>query len=249
MCNISRYITIGVAALALLAVAGQVTADTVHSYTNVTMDPGHYLVAEGTFGAQVIATTGTPGDGLGGSTSYPLDDTWRWASTSVGNANAFDRYWLQICRDQGETATFDLGVAHDKVYIALNQDHGPYPQEALEYTVAVSNDNVSYSTLGWGTPITMYIKGWSAAGEDNMPASDGNGNGVLNDDYSALWTLPGYYRYVRLEGISYSSPYNQPEVDAVMGAHPIPAPSALVGLVSMAVAGLVIGFRRKLRKA
>jgi hypothetical protein len=63
----------------------------------------------------------------------------------------------------------------------------------------------------------MYRGGWSTAGE---PGGDCNGNGVLNDDFSALWQLPGAYRYVRLTPIANTGVFNEPEIDAVAGIGP-----------------------------
>lgn len=225
---------VGFLVLALLISTGLAQAITVHHYTNVTMDSGHLLVAEGTLGAQLIASTGTVGLGLGGSAAYPLDDTWRSGTIGVGNANAFDRYWYQIVGATG-SATFDLGTQYDQVYIALNQDHGPYPEEGLEYRVWVSNDNATFSELGASTLVTMYQGGWSTAGEGDG-FSDNNGNGVLNDDYSALWDLPGSYQYIKLTPVLPTGGYNEPEIDAIMGMS-VPEPATLLLFGS-----LLIGF-------
>jgi hypothetical protein len=235
---------IGSLVLALLISTGLAQAITVHHYTNVTMDSGHLLVAEGTLGAPLIASTGSIGLGLGGSATYPLDDTWRSGTTAVGNANAFDRYWYQIVGATG-SATFDLGAQYDQVYIALNQDLGPYPAEALEYRVWVSNDNLTFSELGASTPITMYQGGWSTAGEGDG-FSDNNGNGVLNDDYSALWDLPGSYQYVMLTPVDATGAYNEPGIDAIMGmGMSVPEPATMLLFGSLLI-GLV-GIKKKFK--
>jgi len=193
----------------------------VHDYTNVTIDPGHYLLPEGHVGASLVAYTGTINVGRGGVLpSCPYDDTWsggQYTPTVQGHAEAFDRLWFQIV-SFSSSATFDLGRAFNQVYIALSQDHGPYPEEALEYRVAVSNNPAGpFSTLPVNTPITTYRGGWSTAGE---PGGDCNSNGVLNDDFSALWQLPGAYRYVRLTPIANTGVFNEPEIDAVAGIGP-----------------------------
>lgn len=193
-------------------------AITVHDYTNVTVDPGHYLVPEGTPGAQAIAYTGPIGLGRGGTLpACPYDDTWtggQYTPTPLGHANAFDRYWFQIISFSA-SVTYDLGAPHKQVYISLNQDHGPYPEEALEYRVGVANTAAGpYTTLPTTTPIKVFQGGWSTTGEFG---GDCNGNGALNDDYSALWQLPGFFRYVRLTPIAHTGGYNEPEIDAVMG--------------------------------
>ncbi len=208
--------------------------DTVHIYTNVTMNNGHFLVAEGTAGADVIASQGSIGLGRGGCGTTLYDDCYiAPASSPLGNnADYFDRYWSQIYFGQNGYLTFDLGQAYSRAYIALNQDHGPYPQEALEYRVWVSNDNTTFTELPSTTPITMFKGGWSAAGEFG---GDANGNGVLNDDYSALWNLGGGYRYLRLTALQAGGGYDEPEIDAVMGVS-APEPNTILCLGFMLAA-------------
>jgi hypothetical protein len=198
-------------------------ADTVHHYTNVTSVDRHWLVAEGTKGAEMLNYTGTNSLGVGGSVAAPYDDTWRRATTTNEHADYFDRYWRQIIGTTNHI-TYDLGAAYSHLYVALSQDHGPYPEEGLEYRVWVSSDNTTYTELGAGTRIVVYEKGWSTAGEY---AGDANGNGVLNDDFSAMWDLGGSYRYVRLTPILDTGGYNEPEIDAVLGVNVVPLPSAV----------------------
>ncbi len=226
---------LGLLALALLLLsigrdAAPAEAITVFSYSNVTEDSGCLLVPEGTAGAPLIAHTGFIQFGRGGSDDYPLDDTYRWILTPAEEyAEFFDRIWYQI-NDAG-TATFDLGEAFSEVYIALSQDHGPYPEEAIDYLLAVSNDNSSWMPLPWDTPITMYRRGWSAAGETvpcvgpftsphepdgQVVGGDANPD-TANDDWSVLWHLPAPYRYVQLTAVHHEPRYNDPEIDAVMG--------------------------------
>jgi hypothetical protein len=193
----------------------------VHDYTNVSIDSGHYLLPEGYAGASVAAYAGPFYVGRGGALpNCPYDDTWtggQYTPTPQGHAEAFDRLWYQIIGFSA-SVTFDLGGPYNQIYISLNQDHGPYPEEALEYRVAVSNNLAGpYTTLPVNTPITVYQGGWSTAGEYD---GDCNANGVLNDDYSALWYLPGFYRYVRLTPIADTGSYNEPEIDAVAGIGP-----------------------------
>ena len=225
----------GILALALVLLsigrdAGPAEAITVFDYTNVTEDSGCLLVPEGTAGAPLIAATGVINLGRGGSDDHPLDDTYRWGQflpSAEQHAEFFDRIWYQI-NDAG-TATFDLGEAFSEVYIALSQDHGPYPEEAIDYRLAVSNDNSSWMTLPTDTPITMYRRGWSAAGETvpcvgpftaepgGQVVDGGPWPDTANDDWSALWHLPAPYRYVQLTAIHHEPRYNDPEIDAVMG--------------------------------
>jgi hypothetical protein len=159
--------------LLLAAAPGSLLADTVFHYTNVTMNPGHLLVPEGTAGATLIF--GPVAEGRGGDGIHLYDDNWVGGSVPGGNANAFDRYWFQI--NWGGYAAFDLGGQYSTAYISLSQDHGPYPQEALEYRVSVSNDNSTFTELGATTPITIFRGGWSTAGE-GVAGQDANNNGT-----------------------------------------------------------------------
>lgn len=206
---------------------------TVHDYTNVILKPCHLLVLEGTPGAKMISYTGRFGLGKGGSDQYPLDDTWRdgqFLPTPEAHAEFFDRCYFQIYG----TATFDLGGLYRAVYVALSHDHGPYPEEALEYRLWISQDGINFSLVPPTTTIILYRRGWSAMGENLVtgevlpeaePPGQGQGNGpwadVLNDDYTALWYLPEPARFVRITPLSEYHPYNEPEVDAIMGKEPV----------------------------
>ncbi len=204
---------------------------TVHDYTNVIVKPGHYLVQEGTAGAPLIFYTGSIGLGRGGSAKYPLDDTWtagQFTDRPEEHAAAFDRLYFQIYSPG--YFLFDLGCPCDGVYIALSQDHGPYPEEALEYRVEISSDGIDFTQLPTDTPITMFRRGWSAAGEDPITGkvlSDSEPSGqtegwethwpdTLNDDWTARWVFPRPARFVRITGLN-SEGFTEPEVDAVMG--------------------------------
>jgi len=208
----------------------------VHDYTNVTLKPCHLLVPEGTPGAPLIAYTGGYILGKGGSDQFPLDDIGvggQFMPTPEDHAKAFDRLWFAVLG----SATFDLGVPCSSVYIALSQDHGPYPEEALEYRVAISNDGVNFTPLPTDTPITLFRRGWSAAGEDPImgsvlkgsePPGETEDSGpwpdVLNDDFSARWDLPQPARFIRITPLSSSEPYNEPEIDALKCVKEAPRP-------------------------
>ena len=192
----------------------------VHDYTNVVLHPCRLEMAEGTSGASLITYTGNIGLGKGGTDQYPLDDSWRegqFTSSPEGHALAFDRLYFQLWYPA--TATFDLGRPCTAVYIALVQDHGPYPEEALEYRVEVSSDGIEFAPLPTDTPIILFRRGWSAAGEalftgEVLQESEPSGQtteglaswaDVLNDDWTARWDLVQPARY-----------FNEPEIDAVI---------------------------------
>jgi len=144
------------------------------------------------------------------------------------HAEYFDRLYMQIYYPGW--FLFDLGGLCTSVYIALVQDHGPYPEEALEYTLEVSLDGINFVQVPNDTPITLYRRGWSAAGEDPItgevlpesepegePGGSGSWPDTLNDDWSARWDLPKPARFLKLLPLIQNPPYNEPEVDAVKG--------------------------------
>ena len=120
---------------------------------------------------------------------------------------------------------WDLGSPFSEVVVLPQQDHGPYPAEALEYKIWGSND-FNASNPGAATWIaadldTVYRKGWSDVGEGIYP--------TCNDDYVSVWDWkpgPGAgdsYRFVKLQSV-WASPYNEPEIDAVKGVVGLPTP-------------------------
>lgn len=214
----------------------------VHDYTNVTIKSGHYLIQEGTAGAPLISYEGSIGLGKGGSAEYPLDDTWimgQFTDTPEGHAAAFDRLWFQIYHPGH--FLFDLGCPCGSVYIALSHDHGPYPEEALEYRVEISNNGTNFTQLPTDTPIKLFRRGWSRAGENPLtgevlsesePSGQTEDWGVhwpdtLNDDWTARWDFPRPARFIRITGLN-SSGFTEPEIDAVMGLSCEGEPNPLV---------------------
>ena len=206
----------------------------VHHYTNVILKPCHLLLNEGTKGAKLIKYEGPIGLGKGGSEQYPLNDTWitgQFTAVPEEHAEFFDRLYFQISHPG--YAIFDLGGYYWQVYVALSQDHGPYPEEALEYRIEISQDGLKFEELPGDTLIELYRRGWSALGEDFVsgevlsgvepegePGGSGSWPDVLNDDYTALWFLPKPARFIKIKPLSSSSPYNEPEIDAVIGLEP-----------------------------
>jgi murein DD-endopeptidase MepM/ murein hydrolase activator NlpD len=206
----------------------------VHHYTNVILKSCHLLQAEGTRGAKLIKYEGPIGLGKGGSEQYPLDDTWisgQFTSKPEEHAEFFDRLYFQIW--PSGYAVFDLGGYYWQVYVALSHDHGPYPEEALEYRIEISSDGLQFEELPSDTLIELYRRGWSALGENPFtgevlpgvePEGESGGSGswpdVLNDDYTALWHLPKPTRFIKIKPLASFGPYDDPEIDAVIGLKP-----------------------------
>ena len=86
----------------------------------------------------------------GGGTSTDLTGTGSYAYTCCGPAasrftaaNAIDNQWMQTSGVIGETV-WDLGFQATKAAVFNTIDHGPLPQEAIESTVYLSNDQVNW---------------------------------------------------------------------------------------------------------
>lgn len=59
-------------------------------------------------------------------------------------ANAIDNLWFQTNGTVGQTV-FDLGFQATKAAVFNSIDHGPLPQEAIESTVYLSNDQITWT--------------------------------------------------------------------------------------------------------
>ncbi|MEZ4296067.1 MAG: DNRLRE domain-containing protein [Polyangiaceae bacterium] len=126
-----------------------------------------------------------------------------WAYT-CGNAsladysargNCLDMWWLQDTGNNdhtaGNTNIWDLGGPSNQVAVFPIIDHGPMPQEAIEYTVYLSN-NPGATSIGtdgeqhWvqAQIEKVYLEGWI--------------NTWIADGFTTVWRLPNAqtFRYV-----------------------------------------------------
>jgi hypothetical protein len=125
--------------------------------------------------------------------------------------SSVDRLWAQFVNPT--YGVWDLGDASKEIVVFPQQDHGPYPEEALEYKIWGSNDfdiNDPESAVWVEADLDrIYTKGWSDVGEGVYE--------TCNDDYVAVWDFNcSSYRYVKLQSI-WEPPYDEPEIDAVKG--------------------------------
>lgn len=102
--------------------------------------------------------------GQGGGTSTDLTGTGGFAYTCCGSAasrfaagNAIDNQWLQTSGVIGETV-WDLGFQATKAAVFNTIDHGPLPQEAIESTVYLSNDQLTWVQ---GVVERVWLEGFS----------------------------------------------------------------------------------------
>ena len=89
--------------------------------------------------------------GQGGGTSSDTTGTGGYAYGCCGSAasrftaaNAIDNQWLQTSGVVGETV-WDLGFQATKAAVFNTIDHGPLPLEAIESTVYLSNDQITWT--------------------------------------------------------------------------------------------------------
>ncbi|MBK8257047.1 MAG: DNRLRE domain-containing protein [Polyangiaceae bacterium] len=146
--------------------------------------------------ATVYSTTVT------GCSGYSYDPP-SWAYTCGGASQAdfnergrcLDMWWLQ---DTGNndlnksiTTVWDLGGPSNQVAVFPIIDHGPMPQEAIEYTVYLSNNPNATAAGSDGSTqwvqaqiAKVYLEGWHPA--------------WIADGFTTVWQLPGgqTFRYV-----------------------------------------------------
>ena len=146
-------------------------------------------------------------------------------------------------------SVFNLGGAANKAVVFPVIDHGPLPQEALEYTVYLTDSPLSTNLADWhrATLSEVYLQGWQP---DNVALADG---------FTTVWTLANptdTFHYVSVQGVGSGAlaPYFdfEDEIDAVAG---LTAEGRTVGNIpepetyAMLLAGLgLLGFAARRRK-
>lgn len=167
---------------------------------------------------------GTGNLSASGLTTNLLNYSYTITSTSTASVNARDYAWGQ---NYGTNATtnpaldtpwngtvFDLGGPANKAVVFPIVDHGPLPNEALEYTVYLTDTPNSTNLADWhlATLSEVYMQGWQS---DDIALADG---------FTTVWTLASpsdTFRYVSVQGVG--SGAFQPifdtedEIDAVAG--------------------------------
>lgn len=109
------------------------------------LDDGHFNTAGYT--AATLISAGGSGGCLGAS--HDATGTGSLAYTCGGGpvstyANGIDNLWFQTSGTIGATV-FDLGFQATKAAVFNSIDHGPLPQEAIESTVWLSNDQLTWT--------------------------------------------------------------------------------------------------------
>ncbi len=172
---------------------------------------------------------------------------YAWGQNYGSNAStdpALDTPW------QG--SIWDLGGPANQAVVFPVVDHGPLPNEALEYTVYLTDTPNSTNLADWHLAklSAVYMQGWEA---DHISLADG---------FTTVWTLDdpkATFRYVSVQGVGSQAlrPLSdtEDEIDAVAGLTagggsvrpPVPEPETYaLMLAGLGVLGAV-GRRRKQR--
>ena len=228
-------------------------AGQLHISTSTWTDPSGLI-----FGTLVPGAEHTLGGG--GTTVDKMTYAYTQPSVVSQPGNFRDYSWIQNGANNLTTSTaadqpwlgnvFDLGGAANKAVVFPIVDHGPLPQEVVEYTVYLGDNPLSTNLADWhlATLSEVYMQGWE---------SDAT---ALADGFTTVWTLSdpaATFRYVSVAAVGSQAlrPFfgDDDEIDAVAG---LTVSGGGVGVVpepqtyAMMLLGLgVVGFMARRRRA
>jgi hypothetical protein len=193
-----------------------------HAQINTT--DGSIPVTPGTVGYLEVGKYLSGGDGLVGiSGIYPFGPPPAVAASNL------DHFWLQ--GDTYHPITWQFTTGYNAFAAFPGIDHGPVPEESLEYTLWASNDLSNWEE--------GKITGVSQSGWDLTNTFIGH-----SDDYTGLWGFTQNYKYLRATTGDHLLPhYNSPDFEmdgvAALGkASSVPEPGATAFLGAGLTTGL-----------
>jgi RHS repeat-associated protein len=159
-------------------------------------------------------------EGCSGNSFDPASYAYSCGGASLADyaerGRCLDMWWLQDGGDGQITHSnvWDLGGPSNQAAVFPIIDHGPLPQEAIEYSVYLSN-NPAATTSGTDGDVDwvpaqlerVYLEGWN--------------EGWIADGFTTVWRLPGgkTFRYVNVTAGGPSSLIHDgdDEIDTVIG--------------------------------